>query len=58
MLHRFEILSGLETFTRTALLCCRLATSRLRSAACWQLALLPRGQINKVDLQVTNTIWD
>ena len=31
MLHRFEIHSALE-LSRTALLCCRFATSRLREA--------------------------
>ena len=35
-LHRFEIFSALEQ-SRTALLGCRLAASRLREAACWQL---------------------
>ena len=36
MLHRFEIHSALE-LSRTALLGCRLAASRLREAARWQL---------------------
>ena len=35
-LLRFEIFSALE-LSRTALLGCRLAASRLREAACWQL---------------------
>ena len=37
MLDRFEIHSALE-LSRTALLCCRLAVSRLGEAARWQLA--------------------
>ena len=38
-LHRFEIHSACENLelSRTALLCCRLAASRLREAARWQL---------------------
>ena len=36
MLHRFEIHSALQ-FSRMALLGCRLAASRLRKAARWQL---------------------
>ena len=36
MLHHFEIHSALE-LSRTALLGCRLAASRLREAARWQL---------------------
>ena len=35
MLHRFEIFLPLEQ-SRTALLGCRLAASRLREAARWQ----------------------
>ena len=37
MLNCFEIHSALE-LSRTALLCCRLAASRLYEAARWQLA--------------------
>ena len=37
MLHHFEIHCTLE-LSRTALLRCRLAVSRLREAARWQLA--------------------
>ena len=36
MLHRFEIHSALQ-LSRMALLGCRLAASRLRKAARWQL---------------------
>ena len=38
MLHRFDIHSALE-LSRTALLCCRLAASRLCKATRWQLSL-------------------
>ena len=40
MLHRFEIHSPLE-LPRTALLCCRLAASRLRETARWQKRIYP-----------------
>ena len=38
MLHRFDIHSALE-LSRTALLCCRLAASRLCKGTRWQLSL-------------------
>ena len=41
MLHRFEIHSALE-LSRAALLCCRLAASRLHEAARWQSSLTLR----------------
>ena len=41
MIHRFEIHSALE-LSRAALLCCRLAASRLHEAARWQSSLTLR----------------
>ena len=51
-LHRFEIHSACENLelSRTALLCCRLAASRLREAARWQLKSVTEQTITKSPL--------